>query len=141
MARYVAAIRFKCKLYAYKDSGFVLKIRNLDLECSKGDRCKFGNRFQLNPWEAFLKMVSLGRIFNMNVVPDKRQLIELAHYRMPFGKFKGRYLVELPEPYLVWFQQSGFPEGKLGNLLRAMLEIKINGLEGLIRKIQKDFPQ
>ncbi|NKI26336.1 DUF3820 family protein [Arenibacter sp. 6A1] len=77
----------------------------------------------------------------MNITPDYKQLIELAHYRMPFGKYKGRYLVELPEPYLIWFQQSGFPPGKLGLLLRSMLEIKINGLEGLIRKIQKDFPK
>ncbi len=104
-------------------------------------RFKWGSRFWSNNWEADPKMVYLDRFLNMNVVPDKRQLIELAHYRMPFGKFKGRYLVELPEPYLIWFQQSGFPEGKLGNLLRSMLEIKINGLEGLIRKIQKDFPQ
>lgn len=86
-------------------------------------------------------MLSLKGILDMNIVPDKKQLLELAHYRMPFGKFKGWYLVELPEPYLVWFQQSGFPEGKLGIMLRAMLEIKINGLEGLIRKIQKDFPR
>jgi hypothetical protein len=77
----------------------------------------------------------------MNITPDKRKLVELAHYKMPIGKFKNRYLVDLPEPYLVWFQQKGFPEGKLGNLLRSMLEIKINGLEPLIRKIQKDFPK
>ncbi|WP_158975989.1 DUF3820 family protein [Cellulophaga sp. L1A9] len=77
----------------------------------------------------------------MEIKPDTRKLIELAHYRMPFGKYKGRYLVALPEPYLIWFQQKGFPEGKLGDLLKAMTEIKINGLEGLIYKIQKDFPK
>jgi len=76
----------------------------------------------------------------MDVSPDKEKLIELAHYRMPFGKFKGRYLLDLPEPYLVWFNQKGFPEGKLGMLLKSMHEIKINGLEPLIRQIQRDFP-
>lgn len=73
--------------------------------------------------------------------PNTAQLIELAHYRMPFGKYKGWYLVDLPEPYLIWFQQKGFPDGKLGNLLKAMTEIKINGLEGLVKKVQKDFPK
>ena len=77
----------------------------------------------------------------MNVTPDKEKLIELAHYKMPFGKFKGRYLVDLPEPYLVWFNQKGFPDGKLGLLLRSMFEIKVNGLEGLIYRIQKEYPQ
>ncbi|ADY28056.1 MULTISPECIES: DUF3820 family protein [Cellulophaga] len=72
---------------------------------------------------------------------DNQKLIELAHYRMPFGKYKGRYLVNLPEPYLVWFNQKGFPDGKLGVLLKSMLEIKINGLEDIILKIQKDFPK
>lgn len=71
---------------------------------------------------------------------EREQLIELAHYRMPYGKYKGYYLTDLPEPYLVWFQKKGFPEGKLGTLLRAMLELKMNGLEGLLRKVQKDFP-
>lgn len=51
---------------------------------------------------------------------------------MPFGKFKGRYLIELPEPYLVWYKQKGFPEGRLGTQLGLVLEIKINGLESLI---------
>jgi len=44
-------------------------------------------------------------------------------------------LHELPEPYLVWFSQQGFPAGKLGEQLKLMNEIKLNGLEGLIRKI------
>ncbi len=76
----------------------------------------------------------------MQLGPDRQKLIELAHYKMPFGKFKGRYLVDLPEPYLVWFHQKGFPDGKLGILLKSMHEIKVNGLESLIRQIQKDFP-
>lgn len=71
---------------------------------------------------------------------DKQHLIALAHYRMPFGKYKGRYLVNLPEPYLVWFNQKGYPTGRLGEMLRSMHEIKVNGLETLILKIQKEFP-
>ena len=67
-------------------------------------------------------------------------LVELAHYKMPFGKHKGSYLVDLPEPYLAWFKRQGFPKGKLGQMLEAMLEIKVNDLTPLIRKIQKDFP-
>ncbi len=78
--------------------------------------------------------------FTRTMAPDIENLKILAHYRMPFGKFKGRYLVDLPEAYLIWFRQKGYPEGKLGNLLKEMTEIKINGLEPLIRKIQKDFP-
>jgi uncharacterized protein (DUF3820 family) len=70
-----------------------------------------------------------------------KELIELAHYRMPFGKFSGRYLIDLPLPYLVWFRQKGFPDGKLGILLKSTLEIKDNGLEPLIYRIQKDFPK
>ncbi|WP_088340824.1 DUF3820 family protein [Robiginitalea sediminis] len=70
----------------------------------------------------------------------KEELLRLAHYRMPFGKYKGRYLTELPSPYLVWFRQRGFPEGSLGEQLRAALEIRENGLEGLIRKIRQEFP-
>ena len=77
----------------------------------------------------------------MEVNFDNKKLIELAHYRMPFGKYKGRLLVDLPEPYYVWFKQKGFPTGKLGILLESMYEIKVNGLEQIIRKIQKDFPK
>lgn len=77
----------------------------------------------------------------MEIKPDKRKLLELAHYKMPFGKYKGRYLVDLPLAYLVWFNQKGFPNGSLGDHMRTMLDLKSDGLEPLIRKIQKDFPK
>lgn len=62
----------------------------------------------------------------------QHDLIKLANMRMPYGKFKGVLLIKLPEPYLVWYKQKGFPEGQLGRLLALTLEIKINGLEELI---------
>lgn len=77
----------------------------------------------------------------MEIKLDREKLLELSHYKMPFGKYKGRYLVDLPEPYLVWFGKMGFPDGKLGILLQSMLEIKTNGLESIIRRIQKEFPR
>ncbi|WP_046745894.1 DUF3820 family protein [Kordia zhangzhouensis] len=70
---------------------------------------------------------------------QQKLLVELAHAKMPFGKYKGRYLVNLPEAYLIWYRQKGFPKGKLGQQLEQMLDIKINGLEPLIRNIQKQF--
>jgi len=76
----------------------------------------------------------------MELFPDRKKLIELAHYKMPYGKFKGRYLLDLPEAYLIWFQRNGFPKGKLGEDMKAILEVKMNGIEGLIRKIRKEFP-
>ncbi|NND63855.1 MAG: DUF3820 family protein [Flavobacteriaceae bacterium] len=66
---------------------------------------------------------------------DKQHLIELANYKMPFGKYKDQFLVNIPEFYYGWFQQKGFPNGKLGRLMREMHEIKINGLEDLIRPL------
>jgi uncharacterized protein len=59
-------------------------------------------------------------------------LTELANTRMPFGRFKGRYLLDLPDAYYVWFSRRGFPQGKLGSMLAAMHEIKTNGLEDLL---------
>jgi uncharacterized protein (DUF3820 family) len=60
------------------------------------------------------------------------ELTELANMRMPYGKYKDRYLMDLPEPYLVWLSRQGLPAGKLGRMLESMLEIKTNGLEKLL---------
>lgn len=62
-------------------------------------------------------------------------LMELAKTKMPFGKYKDWLLVDIPEYYFVWFKNKGFPKGKLGIQMASMLEIKINGLEEIIRKI------
>jgi hypothetical protein len=62
---------------------------------------------------------------------DHTALLELAEMRMPFGKYAGRRLIDLPEPYVVWLAQQGFPAGKLGRMLQAVYEIKLNGLEFL----------
>jgi len=59
-------------------------------------------------------------------------LTELANMRMPYGKYKDRFLMDIPEAYLVWLSRQGFPEGKLGRMLASMLEIKTNGLEKLL---------
>lgn len=72
---------------------------------------------------------------------DKKALIELAHYKMPFGKYKGAYLIDIPEYYFTWFKQKGFPQGKLGVMMTQMHDIKINGLDEIIRKIKQDFPR
>jgi uncharacterized protein len=65
---------------------------------------------------------------------DPEILNQLSTFKMPFGKYKGRCIAELPEYYLVWFHRQGFPDGKLGMLLATMYEIKLNGLEHLIPK-------
>ncbi|MDG1572555.1 DUF3820 family protein [Robiginitalea sp. M366] len=72
---------------------------------------------------------------------SRKHLLALAHARMPYGKYKGRYLTDLPLPYLVWFRQQGFPKGALGQQLQAIFEIKENGLEGLLRRLREEFPR
>lgn len=55
---------------------------------------------------------------------------------MPFGKYKGKLICDLPESYLVWFQNQGFPPGKLGQLIGTMYEIRLNGLEYLLKGLR-----
>ena len=66
---------------------------------------------------------------------DQEELIKLVNMEMPFGKYKGYLLIELPEPYLVWFHGEGFPHGKLGERLALMYEIKRNGLEKMLKPL------
>lgn len=73
----------------------------------------------------------------MNAQEQADQLLKLANTRMPFGKFQGRYLIDLPEHYIVWYKNKGFPAGKLGEQLQLIAEIKLNGLEHLIRPLIK----
>ena len=72
---------------------------------------------------------------------QQKLLIKLAHTKMPFGKYEGWDLIELPEYYVVWFSNKGFPKGQLGEQLQLVYELKLNGLEDLIRNIKKQFPK
>ena len=69
--------------------------------------------------------------------PDPNFLIQLANTKMPFGKYKGIFLIDLPEHYLVWYRNKGFPKGKLGQFMESAFDIKRNGLEDLIYKLKK----
>ena len=68
---------------------------------------------------------------------EKKDLLALANDFMPFGKYQGRIIIDVPEEYLLWFAKKGFPEGRLGMLLALALEIKINGLEYIIEPLKK----
>lgn len=67
---------------------------------------------------------------------DRGRFIKLAQFQMPFGKYMGWRLMDLPERYLVWFRQKGFPKGEIGEMLEAVLEIKTNGLEYLFEPLR-----
>ena len=73
---------------------------------------------------------SAANLFNPEILRD------LVTMEMPFGKYKGRVLCDLPEHYVVWFYSNGLPEGKLGMLLGTLYEIKLNGLEHLLKRIR-----
>jgi uncharacterized protein (DUF3820 family) len=66
---------------------------------------------------------------------NEAELLEAVNQTMPFGKYSGRRLLDLPEPYLVWFNRQGFPDNKLGRQLALMHEVKVNGLEGMLQPL------
>jgi uncharacterized protein (DUF3820 family) len=66
---------------------------------------------------------------------DPIHLVRLANTRMPFGKYAGTLLVDLPEAYVVWFSRTGYPQGEIGEFLASLYSIKENGLEGLLRPL------
>jgi uncharacterized protein (DUF3820 family) len=73
------------------------------------------------------------------MLQDKQFLLDVAKAKMPFGKYKGKFLIDLPEHYIVWYHAKGFPKGKLGQMLGLVYELKLNGLEHLIKEIQKKY--
>lgn len=72
----------------------------------------------------------------MNQV-DPDHFKKIATMKMPFGKYAGTILLDLPEPYVCWFEKKGFPEGELGELMKSLYEIKVNGLEYLFEPLRK----
>jgi uncharacterized protein (DUF3820 family) len=68
--------------------------------------------------------------------PNAELLLQLVKMKMPFGKYKDTVLCDLPISYLEWFARKGFPKGKLGMLLQTIYEIKMNGLEGLLKPLK-----
>ena len=67
----------------------------------------------------------------------KEQFKKLASWEMPFGKYAGRILIDLPEAYLYWFERNDWPSGELGELLALALELKISGTDGLVKHLKK----
>ena len=65
-------------------------------------------------------------------IPDPAYFLKLTQTRMPFGKYKDRRLIDLPESYLIWLARKGYPHGLLGVMLKDVYEIKLNGLEMLL---------
>lgn len=58
---------------------------------------------------------------------------------MPFGKYEGHYVTELPVYYLEWFNREGYPSGQLGQYISTMFEIKTNGLDDILIPIKREF--
>jgi len=74
---------------------------------------------------------------NKDTTINQQILLDLVSVKMPFGKYKNCILCDLPEPYLAWYHEKGFPPGKIGMLLAALYEIKLNGLEFLLKPLRK----
>ena len=85
------------------------------------------------PWLENPRAFHLEEISPLSI--NRELLEELIEQRMPFGRFEGTLLLDLPEPYVVWFKTNGWPEGKIGQQLQALYEIKLYGLEALLRPL------
>ncbi|WP_316830391.1 DUF3820 family protein [Pedobacter aquatilis] len=69
-------------------------------------------------------------MFDPGILPD------LVKMQMPYGKYKGYLICNIPESYLLWYKDKGFPKGRLGDLMATMFEIKVNGLEYLLTPLK-----
>ena len=71
-----------------------------------------------------------------NKMLDPTLLLDLVKMQMPYGKYKGYLICNIPESYLLWYKDKGFPKGKLGDLMATMFEIRVNGLEYLLTPLK-----
>ena len=74
----------------------------------------------------------------MEGILPKKDLVEMVMAKMPFGKYKGKYLVDLPDAYFVWFKRKGFPDGKLGRQIQSVGDLKANGAGGMLRAVRDE---
>ena len=74
----------------------------------------------------------------MEEILPKKDLVEMVMAKMPFGKYKGKYLVDLPDAYFVWFKRQGFPDGKLGKQIQSVGDLKANGAGGMLRAVRDE---
>ena len=72
-----------------------------------------------------------------NITPDSQILVEIVQTKMPFGKYKGTLISDLPVYYLEWLHNKGMPPGKLGMMLGTVYEIKTNGLTVILNKVKQ----
>ena len=75
----------------------------------------------------------------MEEILPKKDLVEMVMAKMPFGKYKGKYLVDLPDAYFVWFKRKGFPNGKLGKQIQSVGDLKANGAGGMLRAVRDEI--
>ncbi len=74
-----------------------------------------------------------------NIKPDSKILLEIVQTKMPFGKYKGTLISDIPVSYLEWLHNKGFPPGKLGMMLGSVYEIKINGLNSILTMVKQSL--
>jgi uncharacterized protein (DUF3820 family) len=81
---------------------------------------------------------STARFHEEMVVMDQESLLKLVSMEMPYGKYQGRLLADLPGHYLGWFAREGFPRGELGSLIALMYELDHNALRSLLDPLRKN---
>jgi uncharacterized protein (DUF3820 family) len=76
-----------------------------------------------------------------NLQPDPKVLIDIVQTRMPYGKYKGTIIADIPVSYLEWMAGKGFTKDKLGMMLSTVFEIKTNGLSEILYRIKRSVQQ
>ena len=71
----------------------------------------------------------------------KKNLLKMAYAKMPYGKYEGRYLADLPEYYVIWLKNNRLPDGLLGRQILEVYELKVNGMEGILRDLRNRYPK